>query len=94
MKENFIKGIQKFLNMPFKYRDLLIFLDKQKDFLLRKDILEKTEEAEYNALWDVITELESFFVYAKGENMTIGVEMSVNRLFEYNYKKRNERNKK
>lgn len=34
MKNNLIKTIQKFINTPFKYSDLLAMLDKQQDFLV------------------------------------------------------------
>ncbi len=88
MKEKLIKEIQKFLNQPFKYSALLLFLDKQKDFLLQPNILDKAEEYEYNALWDTIIELEKYFNYAKETNMTIGCQLSVLGLFDHNLKER------
>lgn len=88
MKENLIKTIQKFLNTPFRYAELLAMLDKQKDFLLQKNILDKTEDCEYNALWDTICYLEKFFAYADAPNLVIGAEISVLGIFDYNYKER------
>ena len=90
MKENLIKTIQKFLNTPFRYADLLVMLDKQKDFLLTKNILEKTEDCEYNALWDMIMELEKIFLYANAPNLVIGAEISVLGIFDRNFKERKE----
>jgi len=89
MKENLTKTIQKFLNTPFKYTELLAMLDKQKDFLSQKNILDKTDECEYNALWDTINDLENFFAYAKTPNLTIGAEVGVLAIFNYNYAERN-----
>ena len=88
MKENLIKTIQKFLNAPFEYADLLVMLDKQKDFLLQKTILDKTEDCEYNALWDTICCLEKFFAYADSPNLVIGAQISVLGIFDCNYKER------
>lgn len=88
MKENLIKTIQKFLNTPFRYSELLKILDKQKDFLLTKIILEKTEDCEYNALWDMIMELEKIFLYANAPNLVIGAEISVLGIFDRNFKER------
>ena len=89
MKESIIKSIQKFLNQPFKYAALTLFLDKQKDFLLQPNILEKTEECEYNALWDTIIYLEGLFKYAKRTEMTIAIDdLSVLLIFDTNYKER------
>lgn len=88
MKEKLIKEIQKFLNAPFKYASLIAFLDKQKDFLLQKNVLDKTDEAEYNALWDAILDLEKFFSYANDPMLTIGAEISVLRVFDSNLKNR------
>lgn len=89
MKENFIKDIQKFLNSPFRYAALLIFLDKKKDFLLQGNIIDKADELEYNAMWDTIIYLEGFFLYAKEPNLVIGVEISVLRVFDDKFKERN-----
>ena len=86
MKENLIKAIQKFLNRPFRYSELLIFLDKQKDFLLQKNIIDKTEDCEYNALWDTILEVEKKFKYADAPNLVIGCEMSILKTFDDNFK--------
>lgn len=88
MKEKLIKEIQKFINSSFRYSELLKFLDKQKDFLLQKNILEKLEDCEYNALWDTICYLERFFAYANAPNLIIGCELSVLKTFDSNYKER------
>lgn len=88
MKENLIKTIQKFLNTPFRYTELLKMLDKQKDFLLQNNILDKTEDCEYNALWDTILDLEKFFAYGNADNLVIGAELSVLLVFDTNYKER------
>ena len=88
MKENLIKQIQKFLNAPFRYSDLLIFLNKQKNLLLQKNILDKTDGYEYNAIWDTILEVEGIFKYADAPNLVIGCEMSVLKTFDDNFKSR------
>jgi hypothetical protein len=88
MKENLIKTLQKFLNSPFRYVELLNILDKQKDFLLTKNILEKTEGYEYNALWDTISDLEKTFLYAKAPNLAIAARISVLGIFDRNFKNR------
>lgn len=86
MKESLIQGIQKFLNTPFKYTELILFLDKQKDFLLQKHILDKSEDCEYNALWDTVLCLENEFKFADKPNLIVGTQYSVLSLFNYNYK--------
>lgn len=88
MKENLIKTIQKFLNTSFRYSELLAMLNKQKDFLLQNNILDKTEDCEYNALWDTICDIEKYFVYANKPNLAIGAEISVLGIFDYNFKER------
>lgn len=93
MKDNLINNIQKFINSPFKYSDLLIFLDKQKDFLLQESILDKTEECEYNAIWDTIMDLQKVYEFANKSNLIIGTKYSVLTLFNYNYKCRTESKK-
>jgi len=65
-------------------------LDKQKDFLLTKNILEKTEDCEYIALWDTIMELEKIFLFAKEPNWVIGTQTSVLGIFDRNFKERKE----
>jgi uncharacterized protein YjcR len=86
MKDNLIKLVQKFINTPFSYLELLIFLDKQKYFLLQKNILEKTEDCEYNSLWDTMLCLEDFFSFANSNNLIIISEISVLSIFNSNYK--------
>ena len=88
MKEKIIKDIQKFINIGFNYSQLLIFLDKQKDFLLKKNILEKTEECEYNALWDTILDLEKFFLFGNKPSLVIKARISILKIFDYNLKER------
>lgn len=88
MHEKLIKEIQKFLNQPFRYDELIKMLDKQKDFLLQKNVLDKTDDCEYNALWDTILDLEKFFLYGNEPNLTIGVKISVLAVFDYNLKQR------
>ena len=88
MKEALIKTIQKFLNTHFWYAALLIMLDKQKDLLLTKNVLDKTDDFEYNALWDTIIELEKMFLYANAPNWVIGAEISVLKVFNDNLKER------
>ncbi len=88
MKENLISIIQKFLNKPFTYAEILVILDKQKDFLLTKNILDKTEDCEYNALWDTIFDLEKCFLPFKDPNLIIGCQLDVLEIFDYNFKER------
>tara|TARA_R110000823_G_scaffold50477_4_gene126568 strand:+ start:625 stop:912 length:288 start_codon:yes stop_codon:yes gene_type:complete len=88
MKENLIKTLQKFLNNPFTYAELFKMLDKQKDFLLQDKILNTTEEAEYNALWDTIGQLETKFKFGDKPKVIIGTETSVTRMFDLNLKQR------
>lgn len=88
MKESLIKTIQKFLNTPFRYSDLLVMTDKQKDLLLTKNILYKTEDCEYNALWDTIIDIEKVFLYANATQLVISAEISVLGIFNRNFKER------
>ena len=88
MKENLIKLIQKFINTPFFYADLLVYLDKQKDFLLQESILQKTETNEYNSLWDTICFLERHFLFAKEPNYIIGSKISILSIYNLSYKER------
>ena len=37
IKDKLLKELQKFLNQPFKYNELLKFIDKQRDFLLKEN---------------------------------------------------------
>jgi hypothetical protein len=88
MKDGFLKIIQKFLNTPFQYVDLLAMLDKQKDFLMDENILNKTEEREYNSLWDTVICLEKYFEYAKDSCFVIYSKVSVKGVFDSNYNSR------
>lgn len=88
MKENLIKGVQKFINTPFFYAELDILLDKKMDFLLEDHILNNTEECEYNALWDMIGYLKTFYSNLNSHNLAIATNMSVSKIFEFMYKKR------
>lgn len=72
MKESFINKLQKFINVGFTYADLLVLIDKQRDFLLTKNILEKTEPNELNALWYTLDWLEKYFSFAKEDGLIIG----------------------
>ena len=88
MRENLIKVLQKFFNSPFRYKDAMNFLDKQKDFLLTPNVLNKTEEHEYNALWDTVLNLEKSFSYAKEPNLVMATRLSVLLIFDNNFKER------
>lgn len=88
MKDNLINAIQKFLNTPFYYSALIVMLDKQKDFLLQKNILDKADDCEYNALWDTICYLENHFAFAKEPNWIIGCEISISKLYNNYYNQR------
>ncbi len=86
MKEDFLKAVQKFLNSMFLYSDLLKFTDQQKDFLLRKDVLNKMDDNEYNAAWDTLLDIENMFSFAKNRNVVIGTKTSVSGIFNQNLK--------
>ena len=86
---NLLNVVQKFLNQPFYYSELLAVTDKQKDFLLQKGVMDKIEECEYNALWDTILDLEDMFSFAKAPNLVIGTRTSVVSMFNRNFKERN-----
>jgi hypothetical protein len=88
MKENLIKTLQKFLNSPFKYAELLVILDKQKTLLLQENVILKTEECEYNALWDTVLEIEKNFAIFNKPNLVINTEFSVTILYDHNFKSR------
>ena len=88
MRENLIKTIQRFINSPFRHSDLVVFLDKQKDFLLQPNVIDKADELEYNSLWDVICDIEVFLNYGKSERMAMACEISVLKLYDDNYKQR------
>ncbi len=75
--------------MPFRYEALVIFLDGQMDFLLKENILSKTDQDEYNALWDTLIDIKQFFSYADDPTLVIGCEISVLKIFDYNFKSRN-----
>jgi hypothetical protein len=87
--EKVVLTIQKFLNGSFKHTELFAMLDRQKDFLLQKHVLYKTDDNEYNALWDTMGCVEEFFAYGKSPNLVIGVaNFSVLGVFNHNYKQR------
>lgn len=86
MKDGIIKSIQKFINSPFTYKDLLAMLDKQKDFILEKNVIEKIDDHTYNAIWDTILMLENHFSFANSEKYVIASEVSVSKIFDYNLK--------
>ena len=88
MKESLIKLIQKFLNTPFKYPAFAAFIDKQKDFLLQPNILNNTDQHEYNAIWDTINDIELKLKYAKETDFTIGAQFSVLKMYEFNLNSR------
>jgi len=92
MSERLIKEIQKFLNAPFRYADLIKFLDKKKNFLLHKNIIDKTNEREYNALWDTINDLERLFLFGNKPQLVIGTKVSVLKIFNYNLSERTKNN--
>ncbi len=83
MFEKLIKEIQKFVNTPFRYADLLLLLDKKKDFLLSKNILENSDEFEYNAMWDMIIDLEEQLLILEGENLVILSTISIESIYRY-----------
>ncbi len=88
MKENLIKIVQKLLNNAFRYADLATLINKQKDMLLSPNVLDKIEECEYNALWDMLIELENIFAYGNKPELSMAAEISVLRIFDQNYKER------
>ncbi len=96
MKEDLIKNLQKFIDKPFFYKELLEYLDKQKDILLQEKVIEKTEKNDYNALWDTINDIEKLFSYAKEPNFVIGSSnISVLKRFNLNHELRKKyKNKK
>lgn len=88
MKDTVIKTLQKFLNGIFTYDQLLIFLDQQKDFLLKDYVIDNTERSEYNALWDTVLYLQRYLSYADKPNTLIACEINVLQLFDNNLKDR------
>lgn len=77
--EELIKDIQKYINGQFFYPQLLQFLDKKKDYLLIPKIVDGSEEKEYNAIWDTIMYIESYFLPYSGYIITS--THSVSKLF-------------
>lgn len=93
MKDNFIKEVQKFLNTPFRHSDFLLFIDRQKKFLLKPDLIIESEQHEYNALWDLLEELERMFAYGKNPDLIIGAAVSAQSIFDFNFKLRESKTK-
>ena len=88
MKENIIKLVQKLLNSSFRYSELLALTNKQKDLLISPNVIDKLEECEYNALWDMLIELENIFAYGNKPGFSMAAEISVLRIFDSKYKER------
>jgi hypothetical protein len=84
MKEDLIKKLQKFINNPFSYSELLIFLDKQIDILLHN---QEWENNKYIALWDTISDLERYFSYAQDSKYLIISNISIQQIVNYYYQK-------
>lgn len=83
MFEKLIKEIQKFINTPFRYSDLVILLDKKKDFLLSKNILENSDEFEYCAMWDMMIDLEEQLKILEDKNLVILSEINIQEIYRY-----------
>lgn len=90
MKDNLIKTIQKFLNVGFRYVDLLAFFEKQEELLLRPAILNAFPEKEYSAMWDTIDHIRFDFAFANQERYVIAPHnYSVSKMFDYHLTVRN-----
>lgn len=89
MENELVKLLQKFLNAPFYYHELLAFLDKQEDLLLKPEVANKINEDEYNALWDTYLEMEEIFKYANAPNLVVGTWTNVKDVYGRNLKWRN-----
>lgn len=89
MKENFIKAIQKFVKGYFTYEESKIFFDKQKDFLLKEEVINNLPDIEYNSLWDTVLDLERKLSYANRPNLIIAIELDVEKLYIKNRQERN-----
>jgi len=88
MKDKIIKSLQKILNSQFTYQELFNVIDTNKDFLTQSNIISKTDESEYNAIWDTIICIEDYFRFAKHKPIITTSSISVNKIFEYNYDQR------
>ncbi|MES2287890.1 MAG: hypothetical protein V4547_19535 [Bacteroidota bacterium] len=86
MKEQFISKLQKFISVPFTYENLCIVIDKQRDFLLTKNIMDKTEPNELNALWHTLDDLKEYFSFANEKGVVIVTQVSVLLIFDINIK--------
>lgn len=74
------------MNVPFTYVDLCTLLEKQRNFLLTKPILENTDATELNALYYTCDDLEKYFSFASNEHVVIATQISVLRIFDNNFK--------
>ena len=88
IQDSLIKGVQKFLNAPFYEQELLIFLDKSKDFLLQPYVISKTEDNIYNSLWDMLLSVEKEYSFGIKTSIIIGTKISVLAIYDYHYKER------
>jgi hypothetical protein len=87
MNENFTRDIQKFINTPFKPSALYSFIDRKKDFLLKSGIIDNCEKNQYNAMWDVLCDLESYYNFLKGHSDNLACltnDLSIEKMYKYN----------
>lgn len=86
MREKIIITVQKFLNTPFKYFELVKMLDNQRNLLLSPNIADKIDDDEYNALWDALMDLEEKMRFAESPKLTVWTNISFLFIFDKNHK--------
>jgi len=84
MEKKFINGLQKSINKTSSYSELLLFLEKQKDFLLSNNLFDKIESEKYNSMWDTLYFLKSYFKFSDSPNIFFVSKLSILEVFNYN----------
>lgn len=84
--------VQKFINKPFYFSELVNFIDRQKNFLL--SLIDNVEIAEYNSLWDTVIEIEKYFNKFNSPAYIVVSHVNVEKIFTNNFKLRSKIEKK
>lgn len=88
MKDAMIKEVQQFFNEVFRFDAAVTFLDRQRKFLLKPEILNKADKHEYNALWDLLWEIEETTRLAGQDGLPMRFSGSVLLMFDTHHKLR------